>query len=79
MDLNKHMGSGNTDLEEHLTCHVLDTWMFLMHEFIEFLHNCFQELVVTTQETRKLTNNMHDVCCHLSLVVLSLLLLDKIQ
>jgi len=51
LDLYKLPFALMTDLEEGFTCHVLDTWVSLMHEFEELVHHGLQELPMVAQET----------------------------
>lgn len=43
MFLHKHVFSQLGYFQEGLTSHILDTWVFFMHELIQFLNHSFQE------------------------------------
>ena len=67
------------DLDERVTSHVLNTLMRLMHELEQFVHHSLQELPVCLQETRILTNNVHNVASDDSFVVLATLHLGETE
>eukprot|EP00001_Collodictyon_triciliatum_P065116 11553_4 len=57
------------DLEKGLACHVLDTRMRLVHELEQLIHHSFEELPVRTQESRILSDYVHDVASDHCLIV----------
>lgn len=65
------------NLDERVTGHVLYTLVGFMHEFKELVDNGLQKLPMGLQEPRILTNRVHDVGCHDSLVIFATLSLTQ--
>jgi hypothetical protein len=75
----EHMLCRLGDLEEGLTGHVLDTWMLLMHELVQFLDDGSEESPMVAQERWELTDDIHNVRSYKSLVAFSLSLLAEVK
>ena len=67
------------DFDEGVTSHVLDTLVRFVHELEQLVHNSLEELPVRLQETGVLADNVHDVGCTDSFVVLSALHLGETE
>jgi len=67
------------DLNKGITGHVLDTVVCLVHELKQLVDNGLQELPVRLQKAGVLSNNVHNVGGHNSLVVLASLHLAETQ
>ena len=59
------------DFNESVTGHVLYTLMGLMHELKELVDDSFQELPVRLEESRVLTDDVHNVRGNDSFVIFS--------
>ena len=67
------------NLDERIASHVLDTLVSLVHEFEQLVHDCLQEPPMGAEETRILSNDVHDVRGDDGLVVFALLLLAQTE
>jgi hypothetical protein len=67
------------NLNESVTGHILYTLMGFVHELKELVYNSFQKLPVRLQESRVLTDDVHNVGGNDSLVILSTFDLTKSQ
>ncbi len=47
-----------TYLEESVTGHILDPWMYLMHELKQLIHHSLEKLPVSSQKLRVLADNI---------------------
>lgn len=59
------------DLDESVTGHVLDTLVGLVHEFEELVDNSLQEFPMCLEESRVLSDDVHDIGSNDGFVVLS--------
>jgi len=50
-----------SDLDESITSHILNTLMSLVSELEELVDDSLEEFPVSFEESRILTNNVHDI------------------
>ena len=50
-----------SDLDESIACHILNTFVRLVHEFKELVDHSFEELPVCFEEAWILSDNVHDI------------------
>ena len=65
------------NLDKSVASHVLNTFMRFVHELEKLVDNRLQELPVCFQESRILSDNVHDITRNDCLVVFATLLLSQ--
>ena len=79
INLHEHLLSKLCNLQVGLAGHVLNTWVALVHKFVQFVHDCLEEGPVVDKEAGELADNVHDVGGDEGLGVLSHRLLAEIE
>lgn len=67
------------DFEEGVACHLHDPGKLFLHKFKELLDDCLEEGPIVPEETRKLTDYVHNAGGNHSLVFLSCFVLAQLQ
>lgn len=79
LHLHKLIGSALGYFKECIAGHFHDSRKLFLHKLKELLDNCLQECPVASQESRILSDNVHDAGGNDGLVVLALLRLAQLQ